>query len=198
MISTFVELTWLLYEPELDECDGLEATGFPKLIEGVLWLVVGFPGMKWLTILENDIFSLYEFNLKWIFKLFFNCFILFKLFCGTYWCPCVIIEWSIDGNPCVKPWTAWTIILGTSDKSKNPSRLFRDRCLSFGWKFEIVLVLILLKLLTRGDTSNSTFSTSLLFLLNEVLICEYSSITPPPLSSKTLLFLRNKWKKKDF
>ena len=117
-----------------------------------------------------------------------------QIFC-TYWCPCVIIEWSIEGNPWVNPWTAWTIILGTSDKSKNPSRLFRDRCLSFGWKFEIVLVLILLKLLTRGDISNSTFSTSLLFLLNELLICEYSSIIPPPLSSKTLLFLRNQWKK---
>ena len=53
MIYTFVELTWLLYEPELDECDGLDATGFPKLIEGVLWDAVGFPGMKWLTILEK-------------------------------------------------------------------------------------------------------------------------------------------------
>ena len=53
MIYVFIDLTWLLYEPELDVCDGLDATGFPKLIEGALWLVVGFPGMKWLTILEN-------------------------------------------------------------------------------------------------------------------------------------------------
>ena len=53
MISAFIEHTWLLYEPELEACDGLEATGFPKLMEGVLWAVVGFAGIKWLTILEN-------------------------------------------------------------------------------------------------------------------------------------------------
>ena len=55
LITYRKKLTWLLYDPELEECDGLEATGLPKLIEGVWWTVVGLAGIKWLTILGKNL-----------------------------------------------------------------------------------------------------------------------------------------------